>query len=52
MKMMISTTSTEKIQDQKMFVDSIIHNWQGLEEQRDDITLWGFELGDHALNPM
>ena len=51
MKMMISTTSTKDIRDQKMFMQSILRNWQGCEEQRDDISLWGFELGDHALQP-
>ena len=45
-KMMISMTYTEKIQDQKMFADSLLNNWEGLEEQRDDISLWGFELND------
>ena len=45
-KMMISMTYTEKIQDQKMFADALLNNWEGLEEQRDDISLWGFELND------
>ena len=51
LKMMFSLTSTEKIQDQKIAVETLINNWQGLEEQRDDISLWGIELGDHALVP-
>jgi hypothetical protein len=34
-----------------MFMQSILRNWQGCEEQRDDISLWGFELGEHALQP-
>ncbi len=51
LKMMFSMTTTEKIQDQKKFMETIINNWQGLEEQRDDVSLWGMELGDHALVP-
>lgn len=51
LKMMFSLTTTEKIQDQKIFVETLINNWQGLEEQRDDFSLWGIELGDHALVP-
>ncbi|MCQ2253125.1 MAG: SpoIIE family protein phosphatase [Bacteroidales bacterium] len=47
-KNMLHITHTEKIQDQKLFIDSIIRNWQGLEEQRDDISLWGFELSDRT----
>ena len=46
LKMMIAMTYTERIQDQKMFVDTLLNNWEGLEEQRDDISLWGFELND------
>ena len=46
LKMMISMTYTERIQDQKMFVDALLNNWEGLEEQRDDISLWGFEVND------
>ncbi len=48
LKMMIAMTYTERIQDQKMFVDTMLNNWEGLEEQRDDISLWGFELNDKA----
>ena len=51
LKMMFSLTTTEKIQDQKLAVETLLNNWQGLEEQRDDISLWGIELGDHALVP-
>ena len=46
LKMMIAMTYTERIQDQKMFVDTLLNNWEGLEEQRDDISLWGFEVND------
>lgn len=46
LKMMLSFTSTQKIEEQKMFIDTILNNWQGLEEQRDDISLWGIELGE------
>ncbi|MBQ1698691.1 MAG: SpoIIE family protein phosphatase [Bacteroidales bacterium] len=45
-KLMLKATFTEHIEDQKMFVDALLNNWQGLEEQRDDISLWGFELND------
>ncbi len=45
-KMMLSATYTDHIEDQKMFVDTLLNNWQGLEEQRDDISLWGFEIND------
>ncbi|MCR5453442.1 MAG: SpoIIE family protein phosphatase [Bacteroidales bacterium] len=45
-KTMLATTYTEKIEDQKMFVDTLLNNWQGLEEQRDDISLWGYEISD------
>lgn len=45
-KTMIATTYTDHIEDQKMFVDTILNNWQGLEEQRDDISLWGYEISD------
>ena len=50
-KNMIAMTYTEKIQDQKMFVDTLLNNWEGLEEQRDDISLWGFELNDKNDRP-
>ncbi len=45
-RMMISMTYTEHIEDQKMFVETLLNNWEGLEEQRDDISLWGFEVND------
>ena len=51
LKMVINYTSTEKIADQKRFIEEILNHWQGLEEQRDDISLWGFELGDKMLLP-
>ena len=51
LSMMISMTYTEHIQDQKMFVDTLLNNWEGLEEQRDDISLWGFELNDKDNRP-
>jgi serine phosphatase RsbU (regulator of sigma subunit) len=50
LKMMIAMTYTECIQDQKMFVDTLLNNWEGLEEQRDDISLWGFELNDKTCH--
>jgi len=46
LKKMLMMTQTENIQDQKFFMKSMIRNWQELEEQRDDISLWGFELSD------
>ena len=48
-KMMLKSTYTPRIQDQKMFVDALLNNWQGLEEQRDDISLWGFEINDKTI---
>ena len=51
LKMIIQYTSTEKITDQKRFIEEILNHWQGLEEQRDDISLWGIELGDKMLMP-
>ncbi len=51
LEMMLSITSTLNIRDQKIFIDNIINNWQGLEEQRDDISLWGIELGEHQPSP-
>lgn len=51
LKMVLNYTSTEKIADQKKFIEEILFHWQGLEEQRDDITLWGIELGDKILLP-
>ena len=51
LKMMIAMTYTERIQDQKMFVDTLLNNWEGLEEQRDDVSLWGFELNDKTNHP-
>ncbi|MCQ2251224.1 MAG: SpoIIE family protein phosphatase [Bacteroidales bacterium] len=44
LRKMLMLTQTERIEDQKFFISSMIRNWQGLEEQRDDISLWGFEL--------
>lgn len=49
MRKALAMTQTGKIQDQKIFLNSIILNWQGLEEQRDDISLWGFELSDKII---
>ncbi len=49
LRKMIMLTQTEDIRDQKFFINSMIRNWQGLEEQRDDISLWGFELSDMAI---
>ncbi len=46
MRKILAMTSTEKIEDQKNSISSLILNWQGLEEQRDDISLWGFELSN------
>ena len=50
LKLLLSITKTEKIQEQKMFIDAIASNWQGLEEQRDDISLWGLELSDKHVH--
>lgn len=51
LKLVLNYTSTEKIADQKRFIEEILNHWQGLEEQRDDISLWGIELGDKMLLP-
>ena len=45
LEMMLSITSTTDIRDQ------IVSNWQGLEEQRDDISLWGIELSGESPKP-
>ncbi|MCQ2975414.1 MAG: SpoIIE family protein phosphatase [Bacteroidales bacterium] len=50
-KMMINYIYTEKIADQKRYFEQILNHWQGLEEQRDDISLWGIELGDKIIMP-
>ena len=51
LKMVLNYTYTEHISDQKRFIEEILNHWQGLEEQRDDISLWGIELGDKMLMP-
>lgn len=43
---LLGKSALTNMADQKYIIEETLNNWQGLEEQRDDISLWGFELSD------